>query len=565
MVRKTLLLFILFILSPFSSQEYYSELRKKYWEYDVHDARAFTILELYISSAKKEKNYAELYQAYADAIRYSSNKKIQYADSAIVAAQLSGNKDLIGSSHIEKGAVYYSTYRKFQPALDEYLKAYQYTKNADDQFLKYQNLYHIGVVKSYLGYYHEALELFEECIAYFEPNTKANIHKNLILNNQKGYLNSLHQIIICYQAIGNDKEAEKRIKEGLRKTPKADFFYLEKSYFEKAKGISEFKRKNYEGAISDFNQSLLGLKEKDDFTWASVVHFYRGLSYAQSGNQEKAIEDYKKVDSIFNQHHFILPEIRRNYEELIQYYKKQNIPQQELYYTKQLLKTDRIIANDFKYLSSRIHKDYDTKTLLQAKTDLENTNNFGKYLLLLSAFVILILGCIVFYWLKRKKEIQKKYDELLLKRNTSKSVEKNNSTEEIPNKNSKLEPKIILNLKKNFAEFEKNKGFLEKGITSVKLATQFGTNTSYISQFINEFKESNFNTYINKLRINYATEKMYIDKEWRKYSVEDIASACGFNNRQSFSNIFYEQTGLRPNDFIKMRKEESERSEVFVV
>ncbi len=558
MVRKILLLSILLILSHFPAQEYYSELRKKYWEYEVDDARAFTILELYISSAKKEKNYEELFQAYDDAIRYSANKKLQYADSAIAAAKLSKNNGLIGSSHIAKGAVYYSTYRKFQPALDEYLKAYQYLENSEDKFLKYKSLYHLAVVKSYLGYYHEALELFKQCITYFEPNTKANIHRNLIFNNQKGYLNSLHQMIVCYQALGKYEEAQKLIEEGISKLPKDKLFYLEKSYFEKAKGIWEFKKKNYSGAISDFNQSLRGLKKNDDFTWTSVVYFYRGLSFAQSGDEKKAIEDYRRVDSIFNQHHFILPEIRGNYEELIQYYKKQNDPQQELYYTKQLLKSDSIIYNDFKYLSNRIHKDYDTKTLLQAKANLENTNHFGKYLLILSSFIILLLGFIVFYWLKRKKEIQKKYNDLLLKINAANSEEKNNSIEEVSEKNSKLDPKIILNLKRNFAKFEKDKVFLEKGITVGKLATVFKTNTTYISQFINEFKESNFNTYINKLRIDYATDKIYSQKEWRRNSVEDIASDCGFSNRQSFSNLFYDQNGLRPADFIKKRNRELE-------
>ena len=106
------------------------------------------------------------------------------------------------------------------------------------------------------------------------------------------------------------------------------------------------------------------------------------------------------------------------------------------------------------------------------------------------------------------------------------------------------------------ADFEKSKAFLEKGLTLNRLAAEFETNTSYLSQVINEYKGTNFNTYINTLRIKFATKKIYSDKEWRKYSVEDIAIQCGFSNRQSFSNIFYEQNGIRPADFIKKRREE---------
>ncbi|WP_115618902.1 helix-turn-helix domain-containing protein [Chryseobacterium indoltheticum] len=88
-----------------------------------------------------------------------------------------------------------------------------------------------------------------------------------------------------------------------------------------------------------------------------------------------------------------------------------------------------------------------------------------------------------------------------------------------------------------------NKGIWEQGITLKKLAEEFKTNTSYLSQVINEYKGSNFNTYINALRINYATQKIYHDKEWRKYSIESIASAAGFSNRQSFSNISLNKMG----------------------
>lgn len=558
-MRKTIILiFILFFGSLFPAQEYYSGLRKKYWEYEENDLRAFKYLDIYISSAKKEKNYAELFQGYSDAIRYSKNKKLQYADSAIMAASLSKNIDLIGNAHIGKGAVYYFTYRKFQPALDEYLKAYEYTKNAKDPFLKYQNLYHIGVVKSYLGYYNEALEIFKECVAFFEPHTTANIHPNLIKNNLKGYLNSLHQMIICYQQLGNYKEAEKLIDLGFKKVPKESFFDLEKSYFFKSRGITEFNQKSYQNSINDLDASLPELIKINDFNWASVAYFYRGLSYSKLGNESKALSDYTKVDSIFNKYHFILPELRRNYEELITYYKKEDNPKLELYYTNQLLKADSIISTDFKSLSTRIHKEYDTKTLKEAKTNLENVNFFSKYLLIICFTIILILGGVIFYWFRRNKSVQLKYDELLLRLNQDIPKTDIEVSEQFVKKDSKLDEKLIKSLQKCFSEFEKNKGFLEKSVTTSKLAMQFGTNTTYLSQFINEFKETNFNSYINKLRIEYATQKIYNDKEWRKYKVDEIASACGFNSRQSFSKVFSEYNEISPTDFLKKIKEDLE-------
>ncbi|MBD8080841.1 helix-turn-helix domain-containing protein [Chryseobacterium caseinilyticum] len=555
MLRKVLGLFIFFLFTLFHSQAYYAEIRNKYWEFEENDEKAFTYVNIYIKSAKKEKNYKELFQAYNDAIRYSPNRKLQYADSSVTAAHLSKDPDIIGNAYLAKGSVYYFTHRKFKPALHEYLKAYKYLENSDDQFLKERNLYYIGTVKSYLGYYSEAAEIFRKSIAFFKPNTKGNIHPNLIFNNRKGYLNALHQLIVCEQATGDYKNAVLHTVQGLKETPATNDFEQERSYFYKTKGINEIHQKNYDGAISDFNKSITGLKKVNDFSWISAINYYSGLSYQNKGDFKQAVAKYKAVDSIFAKHQFIFPQTRKNYEELIDYYKKQNDPQQELFYTKQLLKVDSVLTNDFKYLANRIHREYDTKELLQAQAKLENKNSFSEKLVIILSITLLILGGLVFYWFKTKKDLQKKYNHILSELDSVRP-EVIQAEEKNIEKVSKLDAAVIKNLKEKFKEFEKSKRFLEKGLTAGRLAAEFETNATYFSQFVSEFKDSNFNTYLNNLRIKYAVDQIYNHKEWRKYSVEDIALACGFSNRQSFSNFFYEQNGMRPAEFLKKRNEE---------
>lgn len=562
MIKRLLTLCLCFFISFLYSQDIYSGYRKKYWGYEENDKRAFVYLNQYIKHAKSENNYSELFQAYKDAILFSKDEKLKYADSAIIAAKKSKNNDLIGDSYLSKGAIYYFNYRKFQLALNEYLTAYEYLKDSKNEFSKYQNYYHIGVVKSYLGYYQEALKIFKDCIVFFETKTKGDIHENLIYNHTKGYLNSLHQAIICYQALGKPYEVTKLLDLAADSTPKTKHFTLEKSYFNKSKGVFDFSNKKYSEAIKDFDSSLPGLLKVNDFTWASYVYFYKGKSYTNLGKKELGVENYKKVDSIFNKHQFILPELRSNYEELITYYKKKNSPENELYYTNQLLKVDSVISSDFKYLSTRIYKDYDTKQLIEVKENLEKTNSYGFILLVISGFVIIFLGFIIFYRLRKQKQIQEKYNKLLVKIEEEKSAEP--ETEPLKfdqTKNVKLDQNIVEKLLKDISNFEANEKFLEKGLTLKKLAEYFKTNTSYLSQVINEYKGSNFSVYINVLRINYATQKIYHDKEWRKYSIEHIASASGFSNRQSFSNIFLEINGIRPVDFIKKRVKEIEGGE----
>lgn len=561
MLKKFYLLVSLFIFNFFIAQNYYDELRKKYWEFQENDERAFVFLNLCIDKARKEKNYAELYNAYKDAVRYSRDSKLSYADSAIVAAQLSKKNDLIGNAYTGKGIVYYFNYRKFQPALDEYIMANKYLTNAEDPFLKYQNLYHIGVVKSYLGYYAEALSIFEECIGYFEPLSKSKIHPNLLFNNQKGYVNSLHQEIVCYQALGNYKKSKELIDKGFAILPNDVEFSSERSYFEKSKGVQFFHQQKYQDAIREFDNSISGLIKKNDFTWLSAVYYYRGKSYTYSGKDELALADYKKVDSIFNKYNFILPQIRGNYEELINYSRKINNSKLELYYTKQLLKADSIISTDFKYLSPKIYREYDTKQLLLSKEKLESDNYVGRYLLFGSLIVIITLLGFVYYLKSRKKELQTRYSQLLLR---MERIEINTPlNDEISiSKSSNLDHKIVKKILSDLYHFEKSNLYIEKGITLSQLAKTFETNTSYLSQVINEYKSNNFNTYLNTLRVNFATKKMYKDRQWQKYSIEDIALASGFSSRQSFSKLFFEKNGIRPTDFLKKRKEELELQKV---
>lgn len=566
MIKKIFTSFFIMLTVLLYAQDYYSKLREKYYGFEENDSKAFVFINQYIKKAKSENNHKELFQAYKDAILYSSNSKLTYADSAIAAAKKSGDEDLIGDAFLSKGAIYYFNQRKFQLALEEYLKAYEHLKDSKDDFLKYQNLYHIGVVKSYLGYYDEALEIFNDCIRYFETKLSDNLHKNLLFNNRKGYFNSLHQAIVCYQMLDKNAQADELLKEGIKTLPDSKDFYLEKSYFNKSIGISEFRKKNYNKAIEYFDQSLPELIKVNDFTWISYIYYYKGKSYEILGNHDKEVENYKKVDSIFNKNTFILPELRTNYEELIEFYKKRENHKEELYYTNQLLKADSIIAADFKYLSTRVYKEYDTKRLLDTKEDLEKSNSFSKILLLFCVVVIGFLAFVIYMRLKKQKKIQKSYEDLL-KKMEEKQQQQQQQPVEIPvkqepiadsEKNIKFDNSIVEKLLKDIQNFEKNQGYLEQGLTLKKLAEQFKTNTSYLSQVINEYKGSNFNTYINVLRINFATEKIYHDKEWRKYSIEHIASAAGFSNRQSFSNIFLEQNGIRPADFIKKRISELE-------
>ncbi|MDH6252653.1 AraC-like DNA-binding protein [Chryseobacterium sp. H1D6B] len=574
MIKK--LFFVLFIvIFQFSfsqnEKEYsaYYQLRKKYENLEENNSKAFPYIQAYINKAKKEKNYENLVQGYKDGVFYSpdNEQKLKYADSMILAAKLSENKDLISTAYIEKGVVYYYNYKRFQPALNEYLLAYEYSKNTNNNFLKYQNLYHIGVVKSYLGYYDEASKLFKECIDYYGSKTKVNLHPNEIYNNKKGYLNSLHQLIICYRNLGKTKEAGLLIQTGLQETENNSDYKQEKGYFLLSKGILDYVEHKYSPAIENLKESLSSIKESGDFARLSVNYFYIGKSCQALGNTTESIVNFKRVDSIFQKHQFILPELRENYEQLINYYKKENNQTEQLYFTSQLLKADNIISKDFIYLSPKIHKEYDTKTLLEDKKQLEKANSWGTFIIL--GLIILTAALIILLVIRYRKEkhIQQKY--ILLEERLS-LQQKKLSEKTVPDskiiddkKVSALDGDKVDELLRKLKSFEDKKEFTQKGLTINKLAGQLGTNSNYLSQVINDCKGVNFNKYLSELRINYITILLFENREYLKYGIESLAKECGIASRQNFSDLFFEINGIRPTDFIRKRRQERENKNNF--
>ena len=62
---------------------------------------------------------------------------------------------------------------------------------------------------------------------------------------------------------------------------------------------------------------------------------------------------------------YIRPDLREGYEFLIQYFGGANDLEKELFFIKKLMAFDNEINREFKYLTYKVHKEYDTKTLIE--------------------------------------------------------------------------------------------------------------------------------------------------------------------------------------------------------
>ncbi|AZI56152.1 AraC family transcriptional regulator [Epilithonimonas vandammei] len=556
------LFFFVHILSQ-KTKTGFEEIRSRYENLRKNDLNALPDVREYIKKAKRESVAEQLVQGYRDAVFFSPKEydKLIYSDSMIYVAFRSRDNDLISLAYLGKGIIYYFNFKKFKPALDEYLKAFEYSKNTKDEYLRHKVIYHMAVVKSYLGYYKDAAEQFQQCLTFFEGQSNQELHPNEIFNNTRGYFNSLHQMVVCQRNLKNFSAADSLVNIGLSKLATMDDFALERSYLLKCKGISNYYNQNYEGAIPLLRQSLPQLIKADDFYWTSVVYFYLGKSLYDT-NKEEALSNFEKVDSIFSEHHFIVPEVRENYELLIKHYRKNRNLNKELYYTDQLLAVDSLINKDFTFLSSRIHGEYDTKSLLEKKEYLEKTSSRTLYLVILLLFLSILFLFLYVRHRKNEKLILAKYKILQQKLNTQTENRHDVILVETRSSNIKshdLSEEILQNL----AEFEENKEFTKAGLSMSDLAERIGTNTTYLSTYFNDTKGMSFKHYLNTLRINYITHLLNNDKKYLYYTIQALADKCGISTRQSFTTLFYEVNGIRPKDFIRKRLEElQEKKEI---
>lgn len=199
---------------------------------------------------------------------------------------------------------------------------------------------------------------------------------------------------------------------------------------------------------------------------------------------------------------------------------------------------------------------------LIVKEQEKNNKNYLKsyftklYLAISLLILILIGGGLV--WLKfylKKKRLNEIISYLEVTRNNFivRFTEKKDVSKKffVPEDTEQL---LLSKLKR----FENSTRFTNKDMSLAVLAGQFETNTKYLSEVINKHYNVNFNTYINKLRINFIVKKLKSDSNFINYKISYLAEASGFSSHSSFATVFKSITGIAPITFIELLKNERE-------
>ena len=116
-------------------------------------------------------------------------------------------------------------------------------------------------------------------------------------------------------------------------------------------------------------------------------------------------------------------------------------------------------------------------------------------------------------------------------------------TQNIENKDVIESTRLVAGLSSKVDRWIASGAYCHKGITMTHVAEQLGTNRTYLSRYINSYYGCNFNTWLNRLRIDEA-KRLLVDSP--TLSMEQVSRQLGFTSKSQFMSAFKAQEGFTP-------------------
>ena len=87
--------------------------------------------------------------------------------------------------------------------------------------------------------------------------------------------------------------------------------------------------------------------------------------------------------------------------------------------------------------------------------------------------------------------------------------------------------------------------YLNPDLTVADIATELGTNRTYVSNLINQYLNTTFSNYVNAYRVRYAKKLLLKTDD----TIEEIYQESGFQSRTTFWRAFAQIAGCTPKEY----------------
>jgi len=451
------------------------------------------------------------------------------------------------SSALGNLGLVYKTMGDYEKALEYYTRAYEISKKMNYSVLLAVDLNNIAALYTVWGKYELASDYFRQALEIdYETGNMAQVEMTLgnlasVIQSQ-GYPDSAlvlfkESLAIAEKLGRHGNAAVKKINIGTiffeaGQYPEALPYFIAGTETGKQLGLRSviavglqnigatyLKLGKYEDAEANLDQALIAAMEISALPIVLKVYESQSKLYEKMGKTQIALEAYRNYarvkDSIFterSQTQLAEMEVRFETEK-----KQQHI---------------ELLIKDNQLHEAELKRKQIALIGLSA----------GVLILLIASLLITIL------FAQKSKANRKLVEKNLELMKQEEEEHKPITTESIHSTINDEEKERILTDLDRLMKTEKF--FSQPQLSLADLAEKLETNTTYLSRVINEYFNTNFSNYLNKLRIREA-QKMFAYHKHKSMTLEGIAGSVGFHSRSTFNTAFKKVTGVTPSIFIK--------------
>ncbi|GAA0729064.1 hypothetical protein GCM10009430_38790 [Aquimarina litoralis] len=481
---------------------------------------------------------------------------MQFYDQALKISKELKNDSLVSIIHTLKGHIHLRN-GKNKDALQEYTKGLEFAEFTEHEELEVKANAGLIVILRRMNRSEKALNI---ALRSLEIIPKTNMYRKgahvsiLVLSSEVYLAREEYDSTLFYVEKALEISKELSYKEAILD------LYIKK-------GMVYYHKKQYNASLDYL------LKAKDILTTQEISNkafpiinttYYTASCYYEQGLYDKAIPILEDGINNFEETDFFKPPAIRAHLLLANCYNEKKDYEKGSFWQNKYMELNEAYQKDKDQTIDIIHEK-ETNQLEQKITDLENDQRQAKTRLFIFLFIISLALIILTYgYIKKQKSNNVVFQNLMQEINQLESINKQTVVKGLTKKEIFIDDQKIKEIIKGIEKLETQEYFLKSDCNLRTMAKKLKTNTTYLSQTINQYKEKSFTEYINDLRINYVLKRLQEDTKFRSYAIQSIATEIGYKSSYSLVKHFKAKTGINPSFYIKSLNKQETASEIKV-
>jgi len=290
------------------------------------------ITQFVITKAKKREHWVTLADAYLQMFYYrKAEQALFYLDSVIDLKDRFQNKVHPAQAYFWKGKYFFNT-RDFQKSSDNFVEAYKYASQNNNQEIIYFSKHSLATLKEEIGDIKEALDIHKQNLEYINVYPKTTI-------TEKDQLRTFFSIIRSHNRLKEVDSAyhylDIAIPKAIRSEEDTDIEYNDLVL---ASAETHIISENHKQSVDSLLKVKPYYEAVNEPTALSETNYFLAWNYLKNNKEREAIPLLKSVDTLFQKNNDVRAKVRESYILLKEYYNEKED------YKNQLIYTDKLIA-----------------------------------------------------------------------------------------------------------------------------------------------------------------------------------------------------------------------------